>query len=118
MLFLYLYGRASVSALSRLKLTVERLALAPLPFDVKRRAVRVLRPHADVHQSFDLLSPTVNTRHTLTEVRAWLDPLGFRDVRQTIDHTELFVRALKDPDAVARFLLPPPARPYWFERYG
>jgi hypothetical protein len=71
-----------------------------------------------VHQSFDLLSPTINTRHTFEEVRGWLDELGFRDVRQTVEHSELFLRAMENPERLAPFLLPPPRRPYWFERYA
>ena len=42
---------------------------------------------------------------------------GFQDVVQTIDHSELFVRALRTPEQFAPFILPLPGRPYWFERY-
>ncbi|MBD0329631.1 MAG: methyltransferase domain-containing protein [Thermoleophilia bacterium] len=117
-IFLYLYGKESVSRVDTVRLGAERLLLAPLPFRVKQRVVGVLRPGADVHHAFDLLSPTINTRHTFAEVRAWLEEAGFRDVARPIEHTELFVRGLRDPDAVAPFLLSPPQPPYWFERYA
>jgi SAM-dependent methyltransferase len=116
-LFAYLYGRSSLSSRDRMSLALQRVVLAPLPFAVKRRAIAVLRPGVDLHQVFDLLSPTINTRHTFDEVRASLNELGFPEVAQPIDHSELFVRALRTPYRFAPFLLPFPGRPYWFERY-
>jgi SAM-dependent methyltransferase len=115
---LYLYGKESVNRLAWARLGAERLLLAPLPFRVKERVVARLRPGADVHHAFDLLSPTINTRHTFADVRAWLREAGFADVTRTIDHTELFVRGLRDPELLTDFLRPPPAPPYWFERYS
>jgi SAM-dependent methyltransferase len=117
-IFLYLYGRESVSTVTSARLAAERLLLAPLPFRLKQRVVALLRPGADVHHAFDLLSPTINTRHTFTEVRAWLGEAGFRDMTRTIDHTELFIRGLRDPTRLQPFLRPPPTPPYWFERYA
>jgi SAM-dependent methyltransferase len=116
-LFVYLYGKRSLSTRDRASLALQRFVLAPLPFTVKRRAIAFLRPGVDLHQVFDLLSPTINTRHTSGEVRQWLLAAGFQDVVQTIDHTELFMRALRTPEQFEPFLLPLPGRPYWFERY-
>jgi SAM-dependent methyltransferase len=117
-LFVYLYGRQSFSTRARISVALQRLALAPLPFALKQHAISRLRPNTDVHQAFDLLSPTINTRHTFDEVERWLSDDGFPDVAQTIDHTELFVRALRTPEPFRPFLLPYPGRPYWFERYS
>jgi SAM-dependent methyltransferase len=117
-LSIYLYGARSLSARHRVSLGLQRLALAPLPFSVKQRAIALLRPRSDLHQVFDLLSPTINTRHTFEEVQAWLSTLGFSDVGQTIDHSELFIRALRATEPFAGYLLPFPGRPYWFERYN
>jgi SAM-dependent methyltransferase len=116
-IFLYLYGQESVNKIAWARLGLERLLLAPLPFALKQRAVHLLRPGADVHHAFDLLSPTINDRHTFPEVRDWLAENGFRDVTRTIEHTELFIRAARDPEAIAPFVVPPPSPPYWFERY-
>jgi SAM-dependent methyltransferase len=117
-IFLYLYGKESVNPIAWARLGVERLLLAPLPFRLKQRAVHLLRPGADVHHAFDLLSPTINDRHTFDEVRAWLVDAGFSDVTRTIDHTELFVRGARDPAPLEPFTLPLPQPPYWFERYS
>lgn len=118
MLFAYLYGRGSVSRKQSATLEVVRIALAPLPFSVKRKVIAKLSRGSDTHQAFDCLSPTINTRHTFEEVSAWLEDAGFEDVEETIRHTELFVRALRDPEALSSYLLPKPEPPYWFERYG
>jgi SAM-dependent methyltransferase len=118
MLFAYLYGRGSVSRKQSATLELVRIALAPLPFSVKRKVISRLSRGGDTHQAFDCLSPTINTRHTFEEVGAWLAEDGFGDVDETIPHTELFVRALRDPGAIGPFLLPKPEPPYWFERYA
>jgi SAM-dependent methyltransferase len=117
-LSLYLYGSASLQPRARLVLAAERLALAPLPFALKKRLLETVLRRSDVHQTFDLLSPTINTRHTHAEVTAWLHELGFAEVVATIPHTELFLRATRRPGVVDEWALPRPARPYWFERYA
>jgi len=75
--------------------------LAPLPFTSKRGAIAMLRPGVDLYRVFDLLSPTIN----------------FEDVVRSIDHSELFVRALRTSKQIAPFAFPFPGRTYWLERY-
>ena len=117
-LALYLYGRDSLSRRARVILGAERFVLAPLPFGLKRRLLGLIQPSSDVHQAFDAVSPTINDRHTLDEVRPWIAELGFADIEQTIEHTELFIRALRERRPFEPFLLPKPSAPYWFERYA
>jgi len=114
-LFLYLYGQQSVSGRGRAALELRRLALAPLPFELKRRLIA--KRGVDVHQAFDQLSPIINTRHSFEQVHGWLEDEGFSGIEQTIDHSELFVRAQREGAKLEAFELPRPARPYWFERY-
>ena len=118
MLFAYLYGRSSVSAKGRATLELMRLALAPLPFSLKRKMIGKLSRGQDAHQAFDCLSPTINTRHTFEQVAGWLREDEFPKVEETIPHSELFVRALRDEEALKPFLLTKPSPPYWFERYS
>lgn len=115
-LFLYLYGSRSVSLPNRLALLGFRTLLAPLPFSWKARLLPLLRPGRDVHQSFDTLSPLINDTLTHPTVDGWLRGLGFPEVVTTIPYSDLYLRARRD---VSRPLptLPPPARPYWFERW-
>jgi SAM-dependent methyltransferase len=114
-IFLYLYGQDSVSGRGRAALELRRLALAPLPFELKRRLLA--KRGVDVHQAFDQLSPTINSRHTFEQVRRWLEDEGFSGIERTIDHSELFVRAQREAARLEAFELPRPARPYWFDRY-
>jgi SAM-dependent methyltransferase len=117
-LFAYLYGRGSVSRKGRATLEVSRLALAPLPFALKKKVIGKLSRGQDAHQAFDCLSPTINTRQTFDQVAGWLREEGFPEVDETIAHTELFVRALRPESSLEPFLLPMPSPPYWFERYA
>jgi SAM-dependent methyltransferase len=115
-IFLYLYGERSFSARGRAMLELRRLALAPLPFGLKRRLIA--KTGSDVHQAFDALSPTINTRHTFEEVERWLEAEGFAAVDRTIEHSELFVRAARSPEALQGYELARPSPPYWFDRYA
>jgi SAM-dependent methyltransferase len=117
-LSLYLYGSGSLSTRARIALSAQRLVLAPVPFAIKRRLLQAVLRRSDLHQTFDLLSPTINTRHTLGEVKAWLSQLEFDQVVVTIPHTELFLRATRSGDALEPWALAPPQPPFWFERYG
>ena len=116
LLFLYLYGSRSQTAATRFVLAALRAGLAPLPFRTKRTLLKAILPARDPHQAFDTFSPLVNDTYTHEEVEGWLRGLGFADVTRTIDYTELYLRARRDPAASHPFR-PLPARPYWFERY-
>jgi SAM-dependent methyltransferase len=116
MFFLYLYGRATVTAARRVALSTARALLSVLPLRAKRQVLARLLPGRDLHQAFDLLSPLVNDRFDHATVERWLRELGFTDVTTTLDHTEIFMRASRG-DGAAASLLPLPLRPYWFERY-
>jgi SAM-dependent methyltransferase len=116
LLFLYLYGSRSQTAATRLVLAALRAGLAPLPFRAKRTLLKAILPARDPHQAFDTFSPLVNDTYTHEEVEGWLRGLGFADVARTIDYTELYLRARRDPGG-SHPLRPPARRPYWFERY-
>ena len=115
-LFLYLYGNRSVNLRQRFALAVVRWGLTPLPFAIKLRVLRLLRPGRDPHQIFDLFSPLINDRYDRSVVAGWLAELGFSDVEPTIDHTEIYLRAQRaQGSSLPR--RPLPMRPYWFEHY-
>lgn len=115
-LFLYLYGARSVNLSQRLALATIRWGLTPLPFALKVRVLKLLRPGRDPHQLFDLFSPLINDRLDRSVVATWLAELGFNDVEPTIDDTEIYLRAQRTRgSALPR--RPLPRRPYWFEHY-
>jgi len=115
-LFLYLYGARSVGWIQRAILAAVRWGLMPLPFAAKVRVLRVLRPHKDPHQLFDLFSPIINDRLDHEVVGRWLGELGCSEIVHTIEHSELYLRARKRPGSQLPEC-PLPTRPYWFERY-
>ena len=117
LLFLYLYGRKSHSIFSRLKLELIRLALLPFPFNQKVSILKLLRPNYDTHQAFDLLSPIINVRSSFDEIKDILNKLGFTEVIQTIDSTELFVRANRESCSARPYFRQLATPPYWFEKY-
>ncbi|MFN2397293.1 MAG: class I SAM-dependent methyltransferase [Gemmatimonadaceae bacterium] len=92
-LFLYLYGEQSWSEEERRKIEGLRAVLAPLPFDQKTRELRRRFPRDDPHQMFDLLSPVINDRVSFDEVAERLRGHGFPDIAQTIQDTEIYLRA-------------------------
>ena len=115
-LFLYLYGNRSVTLTQRAALAIVRWGLTPLPFALKVRVLRLLRPGRDPHQLFDLFSPLINDRNDRAVVAVWLGELGFADIETTIDHSEIYLRAQRTRSTtLPRLRLP--QRPYWFERY-
>lgn len=115
-LFVYLYGARSVNLKQRVALSAVRWGLTPLPFAMKLRVLRLLRPGRDPHQLFDLFSPLINDRLDRSVVASWLADLGFKDIVPTIEHTEIYLRARRTQDSrLPR--LPLPKRPYWFEHY-
>jgi SAM-dependent methyltransferase len=116
LLFLYLYGSRSQTVATRLVLAALRAGLAPFPFRAKRTLLKAILPARDPHQAFDTFSPLLNDTYTHEKVEGWLRELGFRDITRTIDYTELYLRARRDPSS-AHPLRPLPGRPYWFERY-
>jgi SAM-dependent methyltransferase len=116
LLFLYLYGSRSQTVATRLVLAALRAGLAPFPFRAKHTLLKAILPARDPHQAFDTFSPLVNDTYAHETVEGWLRELGFRDITRTIDYTELYLRARRDPSS-AHPLRPLPGRPYWFERY-
>jgi SAM-dependent methyltransferase len=93
LIFLYLYGSRSWKFRKRVRTQWLRFHLAGLPFDRKVAVLQDWFPDYDVHQCFDLLSPTINDRLTFDRVAAELARLRFTGMVQTIPSTEILLRA-------------------------
>jgi len=113
--YVYMYGRGSLSRRTRLRLAAIRWLLGPLPPDMKRRVLAWRFRGGTLHNAFDVYAPSINDRFAETEVRAWFAAEGF-SVRRTIEHTELFLEAWREGAAVDGAFLEPPRPPYWFQR--
>jgi SAM-dependent methyltransferase len=115
-LYLYLYGKASVSRMAEARLAATRVLLNALPLRARRRALELVWGKEGAHQKFDLLSTAINQRYTFDEAAAMVRAAGFGNVLQTMLHTEVFLRADRGGREAAELTLPEPSRPYWFER--
>lgn len=116
-LFLYLYGKNTHSSYRRVYLEMRRFLLAPFPFLIKTYLIKIFYRKKDIHQQFDLLSPTINSRYSFIETRNWLMESGFTDIIQTIKHTDLFIRAIKNSPTFNQYLLSPPKISHFVNRY-
>jgi 2-polyprenyl-3-methyl-5-hydroxy-6-metoxy-1,4-benzoquinol methylase len=118
-LYLYLYGRDSLSVEEDLKLFKKRLEYNNTKEPEKRYQILLDRVHGDkdkLHAAHDLLAPVINRRFTFEQVKDILIELGYCDIIRTIKHTEIFVRAIKGNNISLDIFLPPKESPYWFQR--
>ena len=117
---LYLYGRDSIGFDDDVRLFKERLRFNYLRSEEERLAFLEEKAKAidmDVHHAHDLYAPIINRRFEFDEVREILRQLGFTHIERTIEHTELWLRALKGPNScgIKQYELAKKAPPYWFQ---
>ncbi len=121
LLYLYLYGRDSLSFHQDLALFKERVAYNSLPTEEDQYAFLLARAGGDpnkVHNLHDIFAPLINRRFTFEQIQAMLEPRGLSRIERTLEHSELFIRASKgDPAGVERWLLPRAKPPYWFQHH-
>jgi len=121
LLHLYLYGRASIGLADDVTLFKERMRYNFLSTEAERREflrVKSIGHGLDTHHVHDIYSPLINRRYEFTEIKDMLETLGFTNIERPIEHSEVWVTAVKGEDAeiVRRYGLPKHPAPYWFER--
>jgi 2-polyprenyl-3-methyl-5-hydroxy-6-metoxy-1,4-benzoquinol methylase len=97
-IYLYLYGRESVSYESDITLFKQRVQYATLETWEKKKAFLLERAGGDekqVHQLHDLFAPLLNRRLEFDFVKSLLEKKGFTNVTRTTNRTELNIRAVK-----------------------
>jgi hypothetical protein len=122
LLYLYVYGRESLSYEEDLKLFKKRVYYNTLPDEKSKQAFLLEASHNDpskLHAVHDLYAPLINRRLEFDYLKELLESRGFGNVRRTIDDTELFVRTIRGEAAqdYANWILPEKGPPYWFYRY-
>lgn len=120
--YIYLYGRETRPHLEELEYFKERVIYNNLPTEEARLAWLQRKAGGDpelVHNLHDFFAPLINRRMDWDGVKALVERHGFRDVTRTIEHTELFMRAVKgDPEPYRReWFLPRRQPPYWFTHH-
>jgi 2-polyprenyl-3-methyl-5-hydroxy-6-metoxy-1,4-benzoquinol methylase len=117
-LYLYLYGRESVSMHEDLKVFRERVAYNTLMDDRERERFLLRKARGDrnkVHSAHDIYAPLINRRFMFDEVERMLADRGFTQCVRTVDHPEVFVRATRTGVNLSGVSLPRHSAPYWFQ---
>jgi 2-polyprenyl-3-methyl-5-hydroxy-6-metoxy-1,4-benzoquinol methylase len=120
LIHLYLYGRESIGLAADITLFKDRMRYNFLPSEAEK--MQFLRdmagPNGDIHHVHDIYAPLINRRFEFEEVRDLLASLGFTSIERTVDHTEVWVRAVMGPDAgvIEEHGLPKKSPPYWFQQ--
>jgi SAM-dependent methyltransferase len=117
-LYLYLYGRKSLTVSDDLRVFRDRVKYNVLMNDEERVQFLLRKAKGDrdrLHNEHDIYAPLINRRFLFEEVAEMLARRGFRDCMKTIDHSEVFVRATRGDVDLSGQSLPPKAPPYWFQ---
>lgn len=119
--YAYLYGRESMPRAADLKRFRERVYFNTLVSDEEREKFLLRKANGDrskLHNVHDIYAPLINRRFEFADIRYRLESMGFPDVTRTVDHGEIFVRAVKGaPSQELRdCFLKIRHGPRWFER--
>jgi 2-polyprenyl-3-methyl-5-hydroxy-6-metoxy-1,4-benzoquinol methylase len=120
-IYLYLYGKETVSLDDELRTFRDRIAYNVLMDDAQRTKFLLRKAHGNrdlVHSMHDIYAPLINRRFTFAETAELLSQRGFTDATQTISHTEVFVRATRGDVDLSPFAREPKKAPYWFEGHN
>jgi SAM-dependent methyltransferase len=122
LLYLYLYGRESLPFDRDLDLFKERVLYNALATEQEKYEFLLTMADGNkdaVHNMHDLYAPLINRRFAFEQVKEFLEQQGMAQIERTIDHSELFIRAVKgDVAALGPWSLPKPKAPYWFQHHN
>jgi SAM-dependent methyltransferase len=119
-LYLYLYGEESIAPKKELEQFKLRVKYNYFMNDTERYDFLLEQASGNptaVHNYHDAYAPLINRRLGFAPVKAVLEEMGFTQVTRTIDHPELFIRAVKGQADYGDVFLPPVKPPYWFNHH-
>jgi SAM-dependent methyltransferase len=121
-IYLYLYGRESVSYEQDINLFKNRVFYNTLGTWEEKEKFLIDKANGDktkLHQNHDIYSPLLNRRLEFSYVKQMLEENGFTDVTRTVKHTEVHVRAVKRAlnPADKDMRLSPENNTAWFSKY-
>ena len=121
-IYLYLYGRESVSYNDDINLFKNRVIYNTLGSWEEKERFLIEKANGDktkLHQNHDIYSPLLNRRLEFDYVKKVLEENGFTDVTRTVVHTELNIRAVKGKmnPADKAMLLHPENNTSWALKY-
>lgn len=117
-IYLYLYGRESLSMEEDLYLFKQRLIYNTQLNDEQKMNFLLKKAKGNrkiLHNVHDIYAPLINRRFYYNDICDMLKERGFCNFLRTINHTEVFVRATKGDVDLSEITLPPKKSPYWFE---
>lgn len=115
--YLYLYGKDSISETAEMELFKQRIIYNVLLNDEEKMLFLMQKANGDkdaIHLIHDVYAPLINRRFTFDEIKGFLESLGCRNFVRTINHTEVFIRATKGESAVPLPTLAGKKSPFWF----
>ncbi|MGB2693906.1 MAG: methyltransferase domain-containing protein [Dehalococcoidia bacterium] len=115
LLYLYLYGSASMHDRDRRSLSTQRWLANLLPRRLRRWAIEHRYGKDRAHGVWDSLSTPLNQRFSLDEAKQMIEAAGLRRIVQTTRHTELFLRADRGSSSADPYFLPEREPPFWLE---
>lgn len=122
LLYLYLYGRESVSYVEDIGLFKKRLRYYSLKSWEEKKQYLLQEASGDekkIHQLHDLYAPLINRRVTFEQVADMLKEKSFVEFLRTVNHTEVFLRAVKGAkgEDLDKALIYSATKQHWFSRY-
>src|SRR5262249_31032479 len=121
MLFMYLYGRESISYQQDIEMFKDRIVYNTRTPGQEQEdfLLEKAKGRRDwMHSKHDVFAPLINRRLDYDYLESFLRSRGFHEITRTVEHSEIFVRAFKGD--VERFnrdwVLPRRSPPYWFQR--
>ena len=117
-IYLYLYGKESHSFEEEIDLFKDRLKYNLILNNEERKKFllsKINGKRENLHIVHDIYAPLINRRFTFAEIKKILLSYGFEDIKQTINHSEIFVRASKGPSMHSEYYLNKSKPPYWFQ---
>ena len=97
-IYLYLYGRETVSYEQDINLFKSRVRYNNLKTWEEKKAFLLEKSNGDetkLHQNHDMFAPLLNRRYEFEFIKKLLEERGFVDVTRTVNYTELHIRAVK-----------------------
>ncbi|MES2701916.1 MAG: class I SAM-dependent methyltransferase [Bacteroidota bacterium] len=121
-IYLYLYGRESLSYEQDIELFKDRVKYNTLKSWKDKEQFLIDKAGGDktkVHQNHDIYSPLLNRRLDFDYVKKVLEANGFTDVTRTVKHTEVNIRAVKKSmkPGDKEMLLHPENNTIWSAKY-
>ena len=120
LMFVYLYGRETLPYSVDINLFKERLKYNFLESAFDQTAFLLEKAGGDckqIHNQHDIYAPLINRRFLWNDVESLFKDHGFDQVDRTVDHTEIWARALKGnwKQFHENWFLPKRQPPYWFQ---